>query len=272
MRTTDIGTNERDLHIVYGKDYLGEEVSDLALASVKYMFTDLTDLRKYYIRLGFHLNEFNEHKGYYEFGYNTLEEFCEANLQMGKSAVSRCINVFREFNASDDVRYNGGIKTVGSAMELSNRWKDFSYTQLVEMLPLSPADRECVLPDMSCSQIREFKKSLKQKRKPVASTQLKPAALAQPEDSEEKPVVQSKIFNYDEMICKNGIVRQNYIKSRDLIGNHSFTILLYDSRGKEFVVNCFGDILEQSEYRLVIRMQDSFDPVSPLDQGGAADV
>lgn len=43
--TTDIGTNEHDLHIVYGKDYFGEEVSDLALASVKYMFTDLTDFR-----------------------------------------------------------------------------------------------------------------------------------------------------------------------------------------------------------------------------------
>ena len=32
MMTTDIGTNECDLHIVYGKNYIGEEVSPLALA------------------------------------------------------------------------------------------------------------------------------------------------------------------------------------------------------------------------------------------------
>ncbi len=253
MMTTDIGTNERDLHIVYGKDYFGEEVSDLALASVKYMFTDLTDLRKYYIRLGFHLNEFYMNKGYQEFGYSTLEEFCEANLRMDKSFVSRCINVFREFSGKDDVRYSGGIKTTGCAMELSDRWKDYTYTQLVEMLPLSDDDRKMISPDMSCSQIRKFKKDLKQKTKPVAATQ--------PETPEEEPVAatQPKKFNYDEMLSKNGIVRQNYIKSRDPVGDHALSILLYDSRGKEVIVNYTAEILDQSSYRLVLRMLDSFD-------------
>lgn len=240
MMTADIGTNERDLHIVYGKNYMGEEVSPLALASVKYMYTDLTDIRKYYIRLGFHLDEFDRNNGYLDFGFATLEEFCEVNLGLDKSAVSRCINVFREFSACNDRVFIGNYESYGCAMNLSERWKNYSYTQLVEMLPLAPEDRERVLPDMSCKQIREFKKQLKQKKKAVASTQ-------------------PKNFNYDEMLSKNGIVRQNYIKSRDRVGDHAFTILLYDSRGKEVIVNYTAEILDQSSYRLVLRMLDSFD-------------
>lgn len=253
MTTTDIGTNERDLHIVYGKNYIGEEVSPLALASVKYMYTDLTDIRKYYIRLGFHLDEFDRNNGYLDFGFATLEEFCEVNLGLDKSAVSRCINVFREFNAGNDVIYRAGVKSSGCAMDLSNSWKDYSYTQLVEMLPLSPDDRERILPSMSCKQIREFKKQLKQKKKAVASTQ--------PEMPEEEPVAatQPKNFNYDEMLSKNGIVRQNYIKSRDPVGDHALSILLYDSRGKEIIVNYTAEILEYAPYRLVLRMFDLFD-------------
>ena len=79
-------------------------------------------------------------------------------------------------------------------MNLSERWKNYSYTQLVEMLPLAPEDRERVLPDMSCKQIREFKKQLKQKKKSVASTQ--PETL----EEESVAVTQPKKFNYDEML------------------------------------------------------------------------
>lgn len=259
MMTTDLSISERDLRINYGENYLGEEISPLALASVKYIYTDLTDIRKYYIRLGFHLDEFSRNKGYLDFGFATLEDFCAANIGFDKSAVSRCINVYREFNAVDDVTYGVGVKSCGCAMDLSDRWKNYSYSQLVEMLPLAPDDRERILPSMSCKQIREFKKQLKQKKKAVATTQL--------ETPEEEPVAatQPKRFNFDEMLSKNGIVRQNYIKSRDCVGDHALSILLYDSRGKEVFINYYADILEQSPGRLVIRMQEPFDPVSSLD-------
>ena len=252
MTTTDIGTNERDLHIVYGKNYIGEEVSPLALASVKYMYTDLTDIRKYYIRLGFHLDEFDRNNGYLDFGFATLEEFCEVNLGLDKSAVSRCINVYREFNAADDVTFGIGVKSHGCAMELSDRWKNYSYTQLVEMLPLASEDRERVLPDMSCKQIREFKKQLKQKKKAVASTQ--------PETPEEEPTKDKKIFDFVEYARKSGIVAQNYIKSCTQL-NSAITIQIFDNRGKK-IVSGLGGILERSGLRLVLRMYESFDSAS----------
>ena len=249
MMTTDIGTNECDLHIVYGKNYIGEEVSPLALASVKYIYTDLTDIRKYYIRLGFHLDEFDRNNGYLDFGFATLEEFCDVNLGLDKSAVSRCINVFREFSAGNDRVSIGNYESYGCAMNLSERWKNYSYTQLVEMLPLAPEDRERVLPDMSCKQIREFKKQLKQKKKTVASTQ--------PEIPEDKPVVMNKIFDYGEYLRKSGIVRQNYIKSCAQLKQVSIDI--FDNRGRVILDNCWAFVLEQTGGRLTIRMVDSFD-------------
>lgn len=255
MMTTDLSISERDLRINYGENYLGEEVSPLALASVKYIYTDLTDIRKYYIRLGFHLDEFDKNKGSLDFGFATLEDFCAANIGFDKSAVSRCINVFREFNAGDDVTFGVGVKSCGCAMDLSDRWKNYSYSQLVEMLPLAPEDRDRVLPSMSCKQIREFKKQLKQKKKSVAATQ--------PETPEEELAKQKKIFDCVEYARKSGIVAQNYIKSCTQL-NSAITIQIFDNRGKE-IVSGLGGVLERSGLRLVIRMQEPFDPVSSLD-------
>ncbi|MDE7132967.1 MAG: hypothetical protein K2O65_14465 [Lachnospiraceae bacterium] len=258
MMTTDLTVKESELKIVYGPDYLGEDVNELSLASVKYIYTDLTDIRKYYIRLGFHLNEFDMNKGYLDFGYNTLEDFCAANIGMDKSAVSRCINVYREFNAGDDREFIGNIVNHGCAMDLSDRWKNYSYTQLVEMLPLSPEDRMKVLPSMSCKEIREFKKKLKDRKKKVLNGAV---ASTQQEESGSGSVVstQSKRFNYDECFKKSGIVQQNYIKSCDYDEKEKMpAVYLYDCNGKRIIIGSCGCVLERvnnsNENRIVIRM------------------
>ena len=242
MMTTDLAVKESDLKIVYGPDYLGEDVSMQALASVKYIYTDLTDIRKYYIRLGFHLNEFDMNKGYLDFGYNTLEDFCAANIGMDKSAVSRCINVYREFNAGDDREFIGNIVNQGCAMDLSDRWKNYSYTQLCEMLPLSPEDRMKVLPSMSCKEIREFKKKLKDRKKKSLNGAVD---STQPEESGSGSVAltQPKIFSYEEYVRKNsGIIEQNYIKSCDPLD--SIAVHVFDSRGRKVLCNYWADLLE----------------------------
>lgn len=261
MMTTDLTIKESELKIVYGPDYLGEDVSELILASVKYMYADLTDIRKYYIRLGFHLNEFREHLGYLDFGYSTLEDFCDVNFGLDKSAVSRCINVYREFNARDDKEFIGNIVYHGCAMDLSDRWKNYSYTQLCEMLPLSPEDRKKVLPSMSCKEIREFKKKLKDRKKKSSNGAV---ASTQPEKSETE---QLKKFNYDECFKKIGIVQQNYIKSCDYDQKERMPVVyLYDCNGKRIISGSCGCVLERvnnsKENRIVIRMTGyCYDPV-----------
>ncbi len=248
MNTCDVAMNERDLKIVYGMFNFVEKPRELALASVKYLYSDLTDIRKYYIRLGFHLEEFSQMCGYEDFGYLTLEEFCEANLGLDKSAVSRCINVYREFNASSDRKYGNGIESHGCAMELSEDYKDYSYTQLCELLPLSPEERKNVTPDMTIKQIREYKKSLK--GNPVS------VALTQPE-SEKK-------FDYDRFKFMQGIAEQNYIKSRDSLGSRE--IYIFDQRGRRILTNCWCEVLEDprgaDNHRLVIRVCGDFEPAA----------
>lgn len=261
MMTTDLTIKESDLRITYGPDYLGEEfVSELSLASVKYMYADLTDIRKYYIRLGFHLNEFDLNKGYLDFGYPTLEEFCNVNLGLDKSAVSRCINVYREFNAGDDKEFIGKIVNHGCAMDLSDRWKNYSYTQLCEMLPLSPEDRKKVLPSMSCKEIREFKKKLKDRKKKSSNGAV---ASTQQEESGSGTVAstQPKKFDFIEFAPKSGIVAQNYIKSCTQLKS-TIKLQVFDNRGRKILCGTCG-ILDQSSMRLVVRTYDSFDP-APL--------
>ena len=46
----------------------------------------------------------------------------------------------------------------------AEEWKKFSYSQLVEMLPLLPFDRKPIQPDWSIKKIRDYKKSLKAKK------------------------------------------------------------------------------------------------------------
>lgn len=142
--------------IVYGTDYCGEDVSELAIASLGYIETDMSDIKKRYISLGFHLHEMETSRYYEEIGYDDFYECIEKNFHMDKSAVSRAIAVWREFSASDE--FSSG------KMWIDDRYQNYSYSQLVEMLPLKDAERRKVHPDMTVAQIRDYKKSLKMKK------------------------------------------------------------------------------------------------------------
>lgn len=227
MKTTDITAKDSELDVIFGDFAIIDKPREQAYGSLKYLYTDLTDIRKYYIRLGFHLDEFSRYEYYNDFGYRTLEEFCEVNLGLDKSAVSRCINVYRNFNASNDVSFNGGVKSTGCAMELSEQWKDFSYTQLCEMLPLSNKQRKMVRPEMTVSQIREYKKNLKQNKtdSPVASTQ--------PE---------KKLFDYKKYDSSSGIVRVNAVRNCDPL-KEDVVLTVFDKNGKMVYGNFCCDLI-----------------------------
>ena len=245
MQKTDIATNDYDINVYFGGEKYRDTPRKEAYGHVKYLYTDLTDIRKYYIRLGFHLDEFERCGYHFDFGYATLADFCMANLGLDKSAVSRCICVFHEFNAANVPDVNKGC-----AMELAEKWNEYSYTQLCEMLPLSPKEREEVTPDMTIKQIREYKKKLKDDKK-----------LTQPDNSP-KPVAstQPKRFDFIEFAGKSGIVAQNYIKSCTQ-KKCTIKLQLFDNRGRKILCGTCG-ILDQSSMRLVIRMYDSFDPAA----------
>ena len=210
---------------------------------MKYLYSDLTDIRKYYIRLGFHMKEFKNNGYYKDFGYLTLEEFCDVNLGLDKGTVSRCINVYEQFNASHVVTCGAGVKTVGCAMDLSERWEAYSYTQLCEMLPLSEEDRKKVTPDMTVREIRELKKNLKKRDgNPVASTQPK----------------EKKYFNKERYVYSRGIVRQNYIRDCDAL-NENVVFNVFDKDGKFLGGNVWCELIYKSGHEYYFRMNQAYD-------------
>lgn len=264
MKTASLMTKDSDIDVVLGDFTFDGDPRAEAYGSLKYLYTDLTDIRKYYIRLGFHLQEFKMHEYYKDFGYLTLEEFCDVNLGLDKGAVSRCINVYLQFNASHDVNVSAGCKSIGCAMDLSERWKDYSYTQLCEMLPLSDEDRKKITPDMTVKQIREYKKSLRKLEKsmeeafdfldglikkgkddPVASTQL--------EKKEEK-----KLFDMKKYDSSRGIVRQNIVRNCDALDDN-VVFNVFDRNGKFMYGNTVCDLIYKNGHDYFFRLNQCYD-------------
>lgn len=129
----------------------GEEIESYILR----IHEDISSIRHDYIRLGFHLKEIYRCKYHEKIGYDNFEEFCLCNYRMEKSAVSRCLNVYEKFADGDE------YKETGRKMWIHPRYKDYSYSQLCEMVSMKPEDLKKVKPDMSVKSIRELKKSLK---------------------------------------------------------------------------------------------------------------
>lgn len=154
----------KDLKVKYGMINYGEE-REKARGSFEYIVEDIADIKKRYVSLGFHLCEFNRCEYYKDFGYSTFMEFCEANLLLDKSAISRCMNVWRNFCDRQGS---------SSTMWLADKWKDYSYSQLCEIVSMNDNQRKLVKPDMTVKQLRDIKKTAKSNfdEQQVATSQL----------------------------------------------------------------------------------------------------
>lgn len=225
-------TNEKDLNVTYGMiNYHPER--EQARTSLKYILTDLNDIRGSYIRLGFHLHEFDRFKYYEDFGYTSLVEFCEVNLGLDKSAVSRCMSVFLNF-----AKINDNI-TRTRTMFLDDKYENFSYSQLCEMVSMSDDQRKLVKPEMTIKQIRELKKNVSQKSADVSQV------------ATSQPTFLENIKKY------SGVVLYNYIKNistDDCVDVKHVT--LYDAQGKELFRYNTCDILYEDNNCIFLRQVD----------------
>ncbi|MBO5141546.1 MAG: hypothetical protein J6J11_00230 [Treponema sp.] len=191
-----IGSKLEEITVIHGKYKftMDSTVSDSALNSVKYIYSDLNDIQRSFIRLGFHLYEFYNCEYYRNFGYLDIYEFASVNLGMDKSAVSRCINVFKEFSKRGD--HSSFMDNAGSrTMYIDDRYKDFSYSQLCEMLSLSDEERRKITSDMTIKDIREFKRNKKEANKNIS----KIVAMSQPTE------------NYSKITKLHGVALKNYV-------------------------------------------------------------
>lgn len=111
---------------------------------------ELKKTSKAFLLIGCCLKHIRDRKLYEEGGYPNIYEFGMDQFGLSKSSVSRFIGICERF--SDN----------GSSAVLSDRFHEFSISQLVEMLPLSPEELEGVTPDMTNQTIRQYKKSIRE--------------------------------------------------------------------------------------------------------------
>ncbi len=264
-------TSEKDLDIKYGMCDPGPE-REAARGSVKYILADMNDIRKSFIRLGFHLAEMLRYEYYKDFGFSNIEEFAEANLGMDKSNVYRYIRVYENFAAVSD-------SSMPPEMFLSDRWKDFSFSQLVEMCNMSPSQRVLCRPDMTIRQLREIKKAVKGFTSAVEArdiVQRISEGVTAADLKEELKVAtspqkdRSKEFSFDYCFGLHGAARSSYVKSRESVSEVS--VFIYDSEGKLIELNppIFNSMLELlycKDRKYVFRLKE-VNSTDQVEEGG----
>lgn len=199
---------EKRNDIVFGMFDLGQDVDGMAIGSFDYIKKDIMDIKTSYIRLGFHLAECKTCKYYEKFGYVDFNEFVFNNFGLDKSALSRILAVYDRFC----MRNNSGTRT----MFLDDKYVGYSYSQLCEMLPLSNKEIYGINSNMTVSQIREYKKSLK-----TGSVEV---------DHSCDVATDEKEFDYNKFIKLNGAAAASYIKACPALG--SIPVDLFDRNGK----------------------------------------
>ena len=199
---------EKRNDIVFGMFNLGQDVDDMAIGSFDYIKKDIMDIKTSYIRLGFHLAECKTCKYYEKFGYVDFHEFVFNNFGLDKSALSRILAVYDRFC----MRNNNGNRT----MFLDDKYVGYSYSQLCEMLPLSNKEIYGINSNMTVSQIREYKKSLKTGNNEVVN-------------SCDVATVEKK-FEYNKYINLSGAAAASYIKSCSALD--MVPVSLFDENGK----------------------------------------
>ena len=213
---------------------------ELALGSFEFIYKDIQNIKHNCISLGFHLREMKVCEYYRDLGYSDFMECVEKNFGLDKSAVSRYINLWENFCARDD---SGGKK-----MWIDEKYKDYGYSQLCEMLSLSSDERKEIKPDMTVSQIRDVKKQLKESKK---------VATSQPNitdaESEEK-----NYLTYDDLIRLKGAALKNKLKNVDKLDSIALTIIDRGT-GKQICFSVLSEIIfddtpvKESGRKLIIR-------------------
>lgn len=139
------------------------------------------DVARQFVYIGFLLWEVQEYKYYLEKGYQNVYEYAETELGFKRSSTKNFIAINYEFGRRDE-RAIVGI-TQQRTMNLQSEYEKFSYSQLCEMLSMSPEKRKAVKPDMTIKQIREIKKRPEPNQEPELPPNMETIQIALPDET-----------------------------------------------------------------------------------------
>ncbi len=109
------------------------------------------DAAKEFVYIGFLLWEVKEYEYYYEGDYESVYEYAEAELGFKRSSTKNFIAIAETFGT-----VKKGCDTTHT-MSLQKEYSDYNYSQLTEMLAMSPAQREKANPSMTIRDLRSLK-------------------------------------------------------------------------------------------------------------------
>lgn len=107
-----------------------------------------------FVYIGFLLWEVKSYKYYEEGGYQDVYAYAEYELGFKRSSTKNFIAVAETFGT---IKQSSGDYL--HTMHLQPKYKDFKYSQLVEMLGMSEQKRQQAKPNMTVKQLRELKKT-----------------------------------------------------------------------------------------------------------------
>lgn len=107
---------------------------------------DLGGIAKGFVRAGWRLTRINATEAYKMDGYKSLAEFAKAEYGMNPSGATRFMKVYEKYSIP------------GDTPELQERYKDYNFSQLTEMLQISDEAHEIFGPEAKRDSIREYQK------------------------------------------------------------------------------------------------------------------
>lgn len=121
--------------------------------SVDIIRESMQTIKQSFIQIGWYLRHIRNKKLYQEDGYQSIVDFAEDKLHMSKTTVFRLIKIVEQFAMND------------ASLSIDKEYADYSYSQLIEILPMKPEERKTITPDMPVGQIREAKKRIRAERR-----------------------------------------------------------------------------------------------------------
>lgn len=128
------------------------------VTAVKALFNDT----KYnFVAIGYHLRKVDDDRLYRETGHDDIWEFAAAQFGLSKSSTSRFMGINRRFSEG------------GYSEKLAEAYKEFSVSQLQEMVPLTDEQISMIDSTSTVREIRDMKpkKSAKPEQEGVAMSQ-----------------------------------------------------------------------------------------------------
>lgn len=135
----------------YQGDYLKTMTIETAGRIIK---SDMTNVARSCVSVGFHLKAIRDRELFRDAGYDTLWDYAADQFGISKSSASRYMEINDRFSIG------------GNTPMLQKEYKDFSKSQLQEMISLSPEQARKVTSKTTVKQIREMKTPKKKVEEP----------------------------------------------------------------------------------------------------------